>query len=345
LSQAQQQTEELRAQEEELRQNMEEINTIRDDIEQKNISLASQMRNMELIKLDLETRTNIINKTTLVTESDLYGNMTYVNEKFCQVSKYTKEECIGKPHSMLRHPDNPKSLFKELWETIKSGKIFQGTYPNRAKDGSTYWVEATIAPVFNEKNEIIKYIGVRYDVTESMKQTSQTQTLLAQAQQQSEELRAQEEELRQNMEELSATQNIVSKLNENLGMFIAAAEECMYVLEISPEMRLLRCNNKFLVETGYFSEELLNNNYGILMDKAELSSYKETLNDLKQGKIVKKIVKRIAKDKTELILDATYYPVMNDRKQLVKAFKLSYNITEQNNKIKNLEAKLNGNKK
>ncbi len=127
------QSEALLSAEEELRQNMEEISSIRDDIEQKNIGLATQMREMELIKLDLETRTSIINKTTLVTESDLYGNMTYVNEKFCQVAKYTQEECVGKPHSMLRHPDNPKSLFKELWDTIKSGRIFQGTYPNRAK--------------------------------------------------------------------------------------------------------------------------------------------------------------------------------------------------------------------
>jgi len=334
------QAEALRSVEEELRQNMEEINTIREDIELKNIGLAQQMRDMEALKRELEIRTSIINKTTLVTESDLYGNMTYVNEKFCEVAKYSQEECIGKPHSLLRHPDNPKSLFKELWETIKAGKIFQGTYKNRAKDGSTYWVEATIAPVFNEKNELVRYIGVRYDVTERMEQAAKTQKLLIQAQIQGEELRAQEEELRQNLEETQAIQEDVVKLNQGLEAFIAAAEQSLYVVEISPDTKLLRCNDKFLKEIGYLQEELLNQPYDILMDKTEFQHYTSTLEDLKQGKIVRKIVKRLAKNKTELVLDATYYPVMNSSKQLTKIFKLSYNLTTYVTKIKELESKI-----
>jgi PAS domain S-box-containing protein len=329
LHQAQQTTEELRAQEEELRQNMEELSATQEDVERNNRELAKQILTVDALKREIETRNNIINKTTLVTESDIYGNVTYVNEKFCEVAKYTPQECIGKPHSMLRHPDNPKELFKELWTTIKSGRIFQGTYPNRAKDGSTYWVEATIAPVFGENGEIVKYIGVRYDITERIAKEQSIQVLLQKTQQNAEEIRAQEEELRQNMEELVATQEGITRANKELETMMKASDECLFIIEISPDNTLLRCNDKFLEQTGYKAEELLFKDYSSLMDNAEWANYQDTLAKLKNGEIVRKDVKRIAKNKSILLLDATYYPVLDRNKQLLKIFKLSYNLGEK----------------
>jgi methyl-accepting chemotaxis protein len=161
--QVQEQLEGMQATEEELRQNMEEMQSIQEDMERKT-------KEMERIKAELEARMNVLDKAALLSESDLYGNITFVNAKFCEVAKYTPEEVMGKPHSILRHPSNPKSLFKDLWDTIQSGKIFKGVYPNRAKDGSTYWVDATIAPILDENGKPYKYIGVRFDVTQS-KQT------------------------------------------------------------------------------------------------------------------------------------------------------------------------------
>jgi PAS domain S-box-containing protein len=78
------------------------------------------------------------------------------------VSQYSMEEMIGKPHNLFRHPDMPKELFKIMWTTIKSGAPFRGVVKNRAKDGTHYWVDATIAPVFDDSNKIVKYIGMRY---------------------------------------------------------------------------------------------------------------------------------------------------------------------------------------
>jgi PAS domain S-box-containing protein len=323
-----QQAEALRSAEEELRQNMEEIQTIREDIERKNNDLQLQINLGNALKKELETRMNIINRTTLVTESDLYGAITYVNEKFCEVAKYHADEVIGKPHSILRHPDNPKELFKELWTTIKSGRIFQGTYPNKAKDGSTYWVEATIAPVFDEKGNIIKYIGVRYDITERVEQEEKTKQLLLQTQQNADEIRAQEEELRQNMEELVATQEEVQRMNKDLEIMLNAADECLFIIELSTDSKLIKCNQKFLAAMGYMDSELLNNDYRILMDTDEYNNYLETLSQLQTGKIVRKVVKRHKKNGELVHLDATYYPVRNKYGQLVKIFKLSYNITE-----------------
>ena len=151
----QQLIEELRAQEEELRQNMEELQAIQEELEE-------QFTDMKKLKAEMEARENVLNMTTIVSESDLYGNITYVNDKFLEVTGFSKEELIGKPHSTVRHPDMPKEVFKTMWSTIKSGKPFRGIVKNRKKNGSHYWVDATISPVLNDAGKPEKYIGIRY---------------------------------------------------------------------------------------------------------------------------------------------------------------------------------------
>lgn len=114
---------------------------------------------------DLRVRAEITNLTSIVSESDLKGDILSINEKFIEVSKYSREELIGKPHNTTRHPDMPKETFKAMWATIGRGKIFRGVIKNRAKDGTPYYVDAVIAPVLGENGKPQKYIGVRYDIT------------------------------------------------------------------------------------------------------------------------------------------------------------------------------------
>ena len=123
---------------------------------------------MEDLKAELKTRMDQINVACVVSEADLKGNITYVNDKLCEVSGYSREECIGQPHSMFRHPDMPKSVFKEMWATIGKGKIFRGVVKNRCKDGSPYYVDALIAPVLGPNGKPVKYIGVRFVITEQV---------------------------------------------------------------------------------------------------------------------------------------------------------------------------------
>lgn len=100
---------------------------------------------------------------TLFSETDRFGVITFVNNSFCEVSKYKRAELIGKPHNIIRHPEMPKELFSELWKTISSGNIFRGIIKNKAKDGSAYWVKAVIMPQWNEsKNQIEKYVSFRH---------------------------------------------------------------------------------------------------------------------------------------------------------------------------------------
>ncbi len=116
----------------------------------------------------LEQYKKIIDESATVTKTDLTGVITYANDKFCKISGYTKEELIGKPHNIVRHPDMPKSAFKELWDTIQNKKIWQGIVKNKTKDSKAFYVKATVAPILNKNGDIIEYIAVRHDITDIM---------------------------------------------------------------------------------------------------------------------------------------------------------------------------------
>jgi len=119
-----------------------------------------------------------MDKSSIVSKSDLTGKITYVNENLCKISGYTKEELIGKPHSIIRHPDNPKSIFEDLWSTIKSKKVWKKTLKNITKDGNYYWVDITIVPILDDKNNINEYIGIRHDVTKTIQQQQRLDTIV-----------------------------------------------------------------------------------------------------------------------------------------------------------------------
>lgn len=99
---------------------------------------------------------------TLLSETDGVGRITFVNDAFCRVSKFGKDELLGQPHSIVRHPDMPSELFERLWSTILQGDVFRGVFKNRARDGSHYWVNATIMAIRDQDDRIDKCIGVRH---------------------------------------------------------------------------------------------------------------------------------------------------------------------------------------
>ena len=94
----------------------------------------------------MSQETKLQENTFLVSETDEKGIIRFANDDFCNIAGYSLDELIGKPHNMVRHPDMPKAAFKDLWETVKSGKVWTGYVKNATKNGGYYWVFATVYP-------------------------------------------------------------------------------------------------------------------------------------------------------------------------------------------------------
>ena len=116
----------------------------------------------------LEQYKEAIEKSNIISKTDVNGIITFVNDEFCKISGYSKDELIGKNHNIVRHPDVAASKFKALWETIKAKKIYKSTVKNRAKDGSTFYVNTTVTPILNKNGNIEEFIAIRYDVTKEV---------------------------------------------------------------------------------------------------------------------------------------------------------------------------------
>ncbi|MFX4232845.1 EAL domain-containing protein [Aliarcobacter butzleri] len=110
--------------------------------------------------------------SNIISTADLKGNITYVNDKFCEVSLYTYEEVLGKPHSIVRGEEDDE-IFQQLWETIKNKKVWYGVLKNKKKNGDFYWVDINIRPILDEKNEIIEYIAIRHEITDLVLKTEE----------------------------------------------------------------------------------------------------------------------------------------------------------------------------
>ena len=248
--------------------------------------LTSQ-RAMAAQMADLKARSDIINLTSIVSESDLKGDIVDINPKFIEVSQYSRDELIGRPHNTTRHPDMPKDTFKELWATIGRGKIFRGIIKNRKKDGTPYYVDATIAPVLGDNGKPKKYIGVRYDITDS-------------------------EIERQNMKGIiSAIDNSYAYIEFATTGHVLKAN-AIFLRTLGYQLNEIAGKHHNLFVDPAF---------------ASTPAYTQFWADLNAGITKSEVFKRITKDRREIWIQAVYAPVKDEMGRVTKVVELATDVT------------------
>jgi len=238
-------------------------------------------------KAELKARTDIMNMTSIVSESDLRGDILSVNEKFCQVLKYSVEELIGKPHNTTRHPDMPKEVFRDLWATIGRGNMFRGMIKNRAKDGTPYYVDAVIAPIMGDNGKPKKYLGVRYDISET-------------------------EIERQNMRGIfRAIDGAYAYIEFDVdGNVLQANQNFLEAMEYSADA-LKGKHHRMFCDTA----------------TVQSAEYQQFWPELKAGKSKSGEFKRMTKTGKELYLQAVYSSVTDETGRVVKVVKIATDVT------------------
>ena len=250
-------------------------------------TMAAMKARMAELEAELKVRTDIMNVTSIVSEADKKGDILTVNQKFLEVSKYPKNELIGFGHNTTRHPDMPKSVFKEMWATIGRGDIFRGVVKNRAKDGTPYYVDAVIAPIMGENGKPMKYLGVRYDITEAELERQNARGILSAIDQSYAYI------------EFDLGGNVLNANKNFLGVLGYQLEE------------IKGRHHRMFVEPGY----------------ANSVAYADFWRDLNAGKAQNNTFKRLTKSGDEIWIQAVYAPVSDEMGRVVKIIKIATDVT------------------
>ncbi len=249
---------------------------------------------------DLRVRSEIINMTSIVSEADLKGDIVSINEKFVEISKYSREELLGKPHNTTRHPDMPKQTFKELWSTIGRGKPFRGVIKNRAKDGTPYYVDAVIAPVMGANGKPEKYIGVRYDITAAEIERQNAKGILA-----------------------AIDESLAYMEFDVNGQVLTANENCLRILGYRMD-EVIGKHDRIFVDPQ-------------VADSAE---YRQLWSDLSSGVGKSGTFKRVSKDGREVWIQAVYAPVKDEMGRVNKYVQISSDVTAEKVRFADYEGQL-----
>ena|GEM_PF-1634184 len=237
---------------------------------------------------EIETRMKLVDEMCIVSEVDLKGYITYVNDKHCEVLQYKREELIGQNQNIVRHPDMDKSVFKELWATIGRGQIFRGIIKNKKKDGTPYYVDGVFAPILGANGKPIKYIGVRYDNTDI---TIEKQSLDGIVNGINQSFASIEFDLKGTV--LTANDNFLTALGYSLN-------------EIQGK------HHRMFVEPAYVNS----------------SAYAKFWSDLGMGIAQNDLFKRITRSGKEIYIQAVYSPVKDEMGRIVKFVKIATDVTE-----------------
>ncbi|AXH14239.1 regulator [Malaciobacter mytili LMG 24559] len=291
-----------------------DITILFDKINKNYEKIKKQREYQEVSKL-LEQYKIAVDKSAIVSKSDITGKITYANEQFCKISGYKLEELIGNSHNVVRHPNNSKAFFEDLWNTIKVEKrIWNGRFKNRAKDGTTYVVDATIVPILNTLNEIEEFIAIRFDVTEVEAYKEFLQ-----------------EKLHSSQEDVQKKIHLVKEYEQMIN--ISAS-----VIRVDINKEITFANDRILQLLNYKEEELLKKELLSIIDKSSLETYNKVFNEVIEKNFWQGVLKLCCnKEKNIYYMDFTFRTIKDIKGNIIEFMGIGKNITETINLYKEIE--------
>ena len=246
-----------------------------------------------------------VDDSTIVSKTNAKGIITFVNDKFCEISGYTQEELIGKNHNIVRHPDMPSSVFEDMWSTIQDKKPWSGVVKNLKKDGSSYYVQSTIKPIVDYDGNIVEYIGIRTDVTEL-------------------------ELIKERLEDdLNITDKNFKEAYKKSQEYQKAIDESNILSRADVNGNITYVNDMFVKISGYSKEELIGNNHRILRDPSTSKKvYKNMWETISSGKIWHGQIKNRAKDGSSYYVESTIVPILDKDENILEYLAIRHDVTD-----------------
>jgi PAS domain S-box-containing protein len=236
-----------------------------------------------------------LDEHAIVAITDPQGRITFVNDKFCAISKYPREELLGQDHRIINSGYHSKKFIRELWTTIAHGRTWHGEIKNRAKDGTFYWVDTTIVPFLDEKGKPRQYVAIRADITERKRV---------------------EEQLRASLGEVN---DLKSALDEHAIVAIT-----------DPQGRITFVNDKFCAISKYPREELLGQDHRIINSGHHSKEFiRELWTTIAHGRTWHGEIKNRAKDGTFYWVDTTIVPFLDEKGKPRQYVAIRADITER----------------
>ena len=243
-----------------------------------------------------------LDQHAIVAVTDVQGTITYVNEKFCSISKYSKGELIGQNHRILNSGHHPKEFFQHMYKTIANGKVWHGEIKNRARDGSIYWVDTTIVPFVNSEGKPRQYVAIRADITERKRA---------------------EEAVK---ESLATSESALKDLADQK----FALDQHAIVAVTDVQGTIVYVNEKFCAISQYSRDELIGQNHRILNSGHHPKEFfQEMYRTIANGKVWHGEIKNRAKDGSIYWVDTTIVPFLNADERPRQYVAIRADITER----------------
>ncbi|MCM3531026.1 PAS domain S-box protein [Cytobacillus oceanisediminis] len=236
-----------------------------------------------------------LDESSIVAITDSKGVITYVNDKFVEISKYEEHELLGKNHNILNSGFHPPEFFQDLWKTIGSGEIWKGEIRNKAKDGSFYWVDTTIVPFLNKKNKPNQYVSIRTDISA---------------------LKSAEASLKSSLKDVNDIK--------------FALEQSSIIAFTDEKGTITNVNEKFCEISQYSREELIGQNHSILNSGLHSKEFFKNLwKTIGQGEVWKGEIRNKAKDGSYYWVHTTIVPFLNANGKPYQYLSIRNDITER----------------